>query len=950
MEFRDLGPWAQGSGPEWPRRHSLGRMLEAPILIKSNRRQGKSTLFFFFHLHIFAVLTLFANVSESLFYSTVGVEALAQARFLMAVVMLPLTVVYDRITRADRDNRSFAPVILISTLLISALALLVGYKNWLGSFALMILSPILQAFLLAEFWNFANRYFTIQESKRVFPILFGAASIGGITAGLVTSTLVSIVGTESLLLVIIVLNLGCLLFIRKIRSDLQPEQSSSSLSSSAPRKKKGRMRHWLRDNPLIGAIVGLSFVGTVVIYLAEYAYFSVFTAVFEQTDALTEFLGLWSAISSAINLALAFFVVPKLTRLGVGKLACLQPLLALVVFVALFFAPLLVISVAAYLIIFSRNVLEETNEKLLYKGLAPEIAQVIRGRSEGAVKPIAALFSAAVLYLLGTASSPLLTLFSREGSAEFVSGAGVVVAAAYLGFGLLAYRAYPRAIIERIRTRTFEQSQSEPFLLSTSAESLSLLREQLCSEDAELVRFAAEHLYVSEPEEAIKEVLQRYNTAPPEVQAELLELLVQWRPELEGLEEQLIEALCSPFPEVKTRALGLTNALPEFKTEALTKALKDEDVQVRRAATAALCRHWDLRLVAKGIAYLEVLFDSAKAIDRRAAVRIVGQLKHARHLKMLIPLLADEDESVVLATAQVIADNVDQSCQHLVSDLLALVEQLPPAARLQIINALLIIGQPVASHTLLRAGHHLSSQLRMRSAHFLAEHIEDNAELLTQTLADPSLSHGERVVAANALSLIGGTYRLQLNKVARAELTEAYATLRDANSLNTMPQPDLNPNPLDLLHLALADRRREALELVIEIIGFAHQHPDFETIRNYCFSPDPVARAYAIEALENLAERQLFELLLPFLTIDPHDEVELALGELGTRLGLDRSDDDVIRRRLGDPHHWIRACALHVATLLKHPESQQHAHILLQDSDPLVAETANWAIALLDAR
>src|SRR5690606_23838307 len=139
----------------------------------------------------------------------------------------------------------------------------------LGGFALMVVSPIVQTFLLAEFWNFANRYFTIRESKRVFPQLFGAASLGGVAAGFAVSNLASVISTENLLylwLAGILLSIG---FVRTIRSTASP----TPVRVEPPRRRSTQHRRrglWRKlvdaatAQPLVTAIVGLSFLGTVV--------------------------------------------------------------------------------------------------------------------------------------------------------------------------------------------------------------------------------------------------------------------------------------------------------------------------------------------------------------------------------------------------------------------------------------------------------------------------------------------------------------------------------------------------------------------------------------------------------------------------------------------------------------------------------------------------------------
>ena len=925
---------------------------------------SKTSLFFVFNLHLFGGLMMLQNITDSLFFSTHGVAMLPTARLGLAATMLPLTIVYERFSAKDSTSRGFAPVIILCGAMVLGLATLNHFNSSVGSFTLMIATPVVQTFLLNEFWTFASRYFTIRESKRAFPQLFAAASLGGIVAGFATSTMAGVISTENLLYLWFGIELLNLAFIRAVQRHLKVVQSSdSSPRSRKPSRRLGakrggalrRLKAAIVERPLVFGIVGLSFVGAVVLFLAEYVYFDIFSRNYTDTDSLTEFLGFWSAVSSAANFTLSFLVLPRLaSSLGVRNITVVQPLLSISVFISVLVAPVLGVAVASFLLIQSRNVVEETNEKLLYKGLAPAVAQQVRGRSEGAVKPIAAATAAGLLYLFGSPESVLMAAIGSHGSAAIVCVGGLFVCLGYIAVALVTRSAYPKAIVERIRTRTFDPEDVGVDVGMATSESMALLNEQLASKDAELVCFAAETLYAVEPVRAIALVRTRLSHDEPELTAELLNLLAKWAPETRSVSiPDTLPFLSSPNSRVRAAAIRALASVPDADMALVIAALDDESGDIRREAIAALCTHWDLMYVAKGASELHRLLHHEDARSRGHAVTVLGRLGDRRHLRMLTPLLSDPDEEVRLLTARTLNERVDPSCDFLVDEIVRELTGHKPAVRLQLIDTLLRIASPFAVGPMLRAAEGLPSGLRNRAAHFLSNHAVDNVDLLQSALNDPAKPHDERILSAEALSLCGRRYRTFLIEVARDELTEAYRTLRDRHLLQEeYGEGKDDERSLELFYLALNDRRKEALEIVIEIVGFASQHPDFDTIRTYCFSSDPVARAYAIEALENLADRPLFELLLPFLTLDPNDEIKVALGAVGTQLGLDKQIDDVLARRVDDRHHWIRACAIYCATKLVHPAAGEAAHHAVGDPDPILSETAVWALQVmkLDAR
>ncbi len=918
--------------------------------ISSAPKWTKTSLFFVFHLHIFGALIMLQAVTDSLFFSTIGVQSLPLVRLLLAAAMLPLTVVYERTSARDLNNRTFEPMLMLSVFLVLALTLLREFDGRVGTFALMVASPLLQAFLLAEFWNFATRYFTIQESKRAFPALFAAASLGGVVAGLMTSALATLVSTENLLLLWVLVQLGLFGYLRAIRRGSRPVPESSAevgragMGGQGQRNWRERLRARLWGQPLVTGIIGLSFLGAVVLFLAEYVYFDIFSRVYTETDHLTEFLGFWSALSSGINLLLSLLIMPRLTAaLGVRNLTLVQPLFALVVFVGLLIAPVLAMGALAFLVIQSRNVVEETNEKFLYKGLSAEVAQVVRGRAEGAFKPLAAAFAAALLYVFGDSASVMLGWLGWAGSAAWVSAAGLVLALAYLGIAWWTRLAYPRAIVERIRTRTFDASLDFGDMLHDAGTSRMVLRQQIASDDAELVCFAAAHLFQVQPAEAIELVGERLHGAEPALAAELLALLAEWSGQAGSAVTQVASSfLGDAAPEVRAAAMRVCRGAAEWSVDAMLSAMGDAAPEVRREAVAGLCGHWDLRMVARGASVLEAWMASRDPEERLSAVAVLADLESRCHLLMLVDLLDDPQLEVRSAVARALSQRADPSCAALVAPISERIAGREPAIRIALTEALLRIGEPSAGAALLEACAGLPSTLRQRAAQFLAAHTERHATHLLDLLADVTQAHDTRLMAAQSLSLVGRRYRGALMEAAKRELKVAYQTILDGHLLREAGHA--SPGPVDLLHLGLSDRRREALEIVIEIVGFSAQHPDFDTIRTYCFSSDPTARAYAIEALENLADRPIFEWLLPFLTLDPDDEVALALGDMGTKLGLDRQDDDAVGRCLRDAQPWLRACAIYCGTHLGHAGVQAAALASTQARDEVLRETALWSL------
>lgn len=139
---------------------------------------------------------------DSLFLSNTGPAFLPLVFVLIAVVVVPITTLYSRVSRSLPLNRliNLTTVVIIINLFILRWLLNFEGQDWVF-YVFYIWVSIYGALATSQFWLFANATYDSAQAKRIFVIFSLAAILGAFTGGGITSIIVTTFGvsTEDLL-------------------------------------------------------------------------------------------------------------------------------------------------------------------------------------------------------------------------------------------------------------------------------------------------------------------------------------------------------------------------------------------------------------------------------------------------------------------------------------------------------------------------------------------------------------------------------------------------------------------------------------------------------------------------------------------------------------------------------------------------------------------------------
>lgn len=190
----------------------MKRLLSSIIDVRKG--EGLVTVLMTFYIYtILLVYYLLKPARDSLFLSNAGPALLPLVFVLIAVVVVPITTFYSRVSRSLKLSQliNITTVIIILNLFILRWMLTFAGQMWVF-FVFYIWVSIYGALITSQFWLLANAVYDAAQAKRIFVIFSLAAIIGAFSGGAVTSIIVSTFGvsTEDLLYVSVGFLLLCI--------------------------------------------------------------------------------------------------------------------------------------------------------------------------------------------------------------------------------------------------------------------------------------------------------------------------------------------------------------------------------------------------------------------------------------------------------------------------------------------------------------------------------------------------------------------------------------------------------------------------------------------------------------------------------------------------------------------------------------------------------------------
>ena len=825
-------------------------------------------------------------------------------------------------------------------LLASVVAVRVGLAfsgaAWL-IFAALVWYRVLSILTDLEYWAVAARLYDVRQAKRLFGLIGSGEVVARILGAFSVPLLLRFTSVPNLLLLSAVALAACLALLLAVVPSLT---EAAEPSGRRPGSKAVSLASQLRAilaHPYLSLVVAIGVLAVFGKYFVDFAFLEQMRARMSDAKALAGFFAIFSGVTQGLSLLTRVFVSgPLLTRLGIRVGMLVLPMTHLVCTLAIVLIGafgqagepavfwLVIANQGIYKVL--KHPIDNPSFKVLYQPLRRDERLAAQIAIEAIFTPVAIGIAGGIMLLMSSVV--------RYDPVRFAW----VLLVAFAAWSLMARqggKAYAKALLEVLRRRIAEDA---PFGLD-DATSLAVMRSKLDSPSAGEVVFALHLLERADDATLGQALIARLEHPASEVRLYAVERL-EALGKNEALEPLLRRAGLETSPAVKSAVLkALTTLGGDAVAEQVVAFVRDPDPLVRRGAVTALLRVHVEGSRAPALAYLNQLAAAPDAEDRIVAAQIAGDT------------------------------GLDQVLARLLDD-------IEPSVRRAALAAAGRVGRPLRWPALVRA---LDDPLcSSAAAAALASGGEAELGALEGLLGAPGTTTATQVQAARIYGAVRGPVAIRAlrphadhpDQLVRAAVLDALAACgfrpehEEAEAFTRRVRSEaadvawklalrrdlFGEETVAALCRALETEVAGAQRRVFRLLSFLYDPRAIASARDNIGHASKDKRAYALEVLDVTLEGPSKGYLLPLLD-DRTPEARLgALAQSFPQAALSREArlEEILARGAHRLRPWTRASAMRAIGRLGLAGLEAPLRSAA-NADPILSETARWALARLGA-
>lgn len=917
------------------------RILQKLIDIRSGEYR-KTVLMFLYIFFLLVSYVTIKSVRDALFLTKLGPTQLPYIYILVAVIVGVVAWIHAKLSARLRLD-----VLIHGTLLIVVANLLIFW--WLFRFGwpslyyvLYIWAAAIGLITMSQYWLLANSVFNAREAKRLFGPIGAGSIIGGFVGGVLTSRTADWIGAENLLFVSAAGYLLCAALASSVGRSAVPadprseEASGASTRSESPADSEESILTTIRTSPYLLTIAGLIGIGEIVVNLIDYQFKVIAAEAFPSKNALTGFMGTFSALVSVSSFIVQVFFTGRILRsLGLGLALLCLPGGLLFGSVAIAVAPSLASAVMAKI---GEGSLRFSINKAALELLYLPVPWAVKARVKPFIDPAAERVAGGIGGLILIAATGVLSLSTTE-----ISFVAIGLLGLWIPLVLSAQRLYVDSL--RLALERRQVDPTSPILNLSDRRTVDLLTRHLLDSDDAGTRYVLRLLERADVKPYIPALKQLFPRRSPEVRAAVVRLLSEIRDP--SLVPAVTDVLGDQEMESLVGAMRFLDAHPGSSAAKLEEWVASTDPRLAAAAIVGILNDPAHRSGARAEQALRSMIQDhgpQGEVRRREAAKALGWIHpEATASDALIRLLQDDSLEVVI-TAIKSAGKIQR--REFVPPLVALLVRKETRGEAK--TALVGYGSKILGG--------------------LADLLEDDNESMELRRTLPSLLAeigGERTIAILLRNLN------QPDRLLRYHVVKALNRIR-AHDPHVAPEPE----PIDagltselrrhyellllfhspslvqesqggrLLKKALQERLDHQLEMVFRLLALRFPVADIRDAYAGLTVDDARLRAIATEFMDNLLPSHLKQYLIPIIDNWPSDAVVEAGRQFVSINGSTR--EELILYLLKGTDLWLKTCAVYVAGEWKLSSLLSELRQAADDSGPLIRETVHLALEQLN--
>lgn len=913
-------------------------MLNWQAFFKINAAELPKVISFMILAAVFqAGLTIGSTAGDTLFLSNIGVESLPYIYVVMPLIMA----LYASVFSYFISKIGIKKLLYTSILAVASIALILFFAISMREsfseiqintlyYVIKIFTTVVYIAFYSLYWNYADLYFDMSESKRLFAYLAAGTAFGVIIGGLTVSLSTEILGVSSLFLLWVVLGLGSLPVIYYINTrysvltivDIDEEETEESAWQVLK-------KHWgsIVQIRYISMLAGMVFIVSLLGGIAEYQYFEVFSNTYTEAE-LAILLGWLYAGVNVFNLFICAFLFNRLVlRFGVTSVAMIQP----VVYILAFSFLLLDYGFHAAIIAFFAYQgmawsVDNNNYNLLYNALPNANRAQLRTILEGLLEPIATALAG--IYLI---------FYATNAPAERISFVGFIGALVLFAIVIFMKKNYLISLVQNLKTEWLDFSKRLQAHISRFSDSeRDTLFGNISSSFTNAITAMKIYLSVND-DQALPALLQIYEQTDGNIRDDkvLDELKNSFSIFLENTNYHQARTLVEWFNKNDSRVHTQISEVFAFhglvQPAKIKQFSKNDDPDFRNIALIASMHSSDLQQVAVALESVQQLLDG-DAADIQRALRVLQYSKNPVYAITAVPYMYHKDNDVRLASLRTIKSTVAVSTISLVTPIIQVMKENQGVARELCIDILEKINDPIFVKPLLNLAPELTPSERRLSEDLITEMGTLIIPTVVSVLNNSSVSSIARSLAAKVLYRVAPEHfeliypSLIIEEINVAESLKKNEILLSADSRNL--------SEMQVLRRFYRDIRRSKVNLILEFLSTAGKLPAYELMVNSLGSSNPKIRAFGLETLEQGVDLTLYKRLIAQLNYSDSKQSLKQSEDIFERI------DSIISNAAQSSHPIEKSAALSIiwhsdkSTWMKLIRS-----VIQQSSSDLVKET-----------
>ncbi len=798
---------------------------------------------------------------------------------------------------------------------------------------------VLGVLLPTQIWTLANYVLTTREAKRVFGMVGGGGIAGWIFSGFFSKSVAKSLGTESLLLGMVLFLLICSVLIVVIwrgpwAAQGQAQEDNEKSEEGERRNLIGSMR-LVFSSSYLKAIAAVICIGSLVTTLTGWQFLAIAQQVLQKKDALAAFFGDFNFYAGILSLAFQLLITPRfLRRFGIGA-----SLLALPTTVFLASAGVLTFGTLSSVVVLKafdqvqRYSLDKSAAELLYLPVPTRIKIRVKW------------FIDTVIWRLGDGLSGLTVLIfatTLHISARQMSAIVLVMVAGWLVAVSAAKRQYVATLKESISQHRVDVEQASASVLDRST--AELLASKLSASDPKEILYALS-LFEVERQRAAHPVIRSLLSHPAAgVRQKAITILSDAndkaaRPDIERL-------LKDPDLNVRTEALlYLTHHAHVDPLELMQDEGDFADFSVTSAVVAYLARPGETQILEAAQQILTSMVGEPSPDRQRhrvEAARLLGELPDSFD-PLLSHLLTDPDPAVAREAVHAVGK---LRKRRLVPELLDRLSH--PELRADAAKALSEFGDSIVGALRDHLGdHNISLEARREIPGIMAKigTLSAASVLMEKLLESDTMLRFRIISALNKLQRLHPEIETDVQMLEMVLGAEILGHYRSYQILDKLGAPQ---NSDDQVARALSESIQQELERIFRLLGLLHPHLDVHSAYLGLQSKNVAVHDNALEFLDNVLKPQLREMLVPLLDgkVTTHERAQLAQRLVHTKI---ENQEQAVAALVTCDDPWLRSCGAYAIGAFGMKSLEAELDRCLADTDPLLRETARAAKVRLES-